>query len=101
MRQLSTEDAVRSEGANFIKVLENTIIKDKDLYYTFLFCASEAGVDTSNESLNEKMFLRLTTKMIHSHGNELIQNRALLSGQTVDAPLMLREELKVLASKAQ
>ena len=32
--------------------------------------------------------------MIHSHGKKLVQNRALPSGQAVDAPLMLCEELK-------
>ena len=64
------------------------------MYCTFSFCPSEAGADTRHESLNEKMYSRLTTKMIHSHGKKLVQNRALPSGQAVDAPLMLCEELK-------
>ena len=65
----------------------------------FVFGASEAGVDITSDNLNAKIFLLLTKKMIHSHGNEVVQNKALLSGQPIDAPLMLREELKVLASK--
>ena len=78
--------------------MEETILKDDNLFLKFQFCASEAGADTGDNSLVRRAHLVLTKKMVHSHGNEVVQNRALL-GHNFDDPLMLREELKVIAVK--
>ena len=74
------------------------------LLKVFVFSCHEAGVpkDTEYKTLQE-IHCTLLEKMIHTHGNEFIQNRRMLNnikeGKTVDTPTMLRDTLKILATQ--
>ena len=74
---------------------------DDDLLRTFRFACTEVGV-TSADFMPD-IHETLVKKMVHTHGNELLENRRMLGsidlGITLDVPLMLREKLKVMASK--
>ncbi len=72
---------------------------DATLQKSFVFSCGEAGIEDSD--LLAELQQVLLTKMLHTHGNELLESRRLLgnlySGVVVDAPLMLRDSLKVMA----
>ena len=77
---------------------------DDGLQRSFAFSCREAGIsDPKLLAVLPEVHRMLLTKMIHTHGNELIENRRMLgnlySGVVVEVPLMLRDSLKVLAAK--
>ena len=77
---------------------------DDGLRRSFIFSCGEVGItDPTLVAVLPEIHQMLLTKMIHTHGNELIENRRMLgnlySGVVVEVPLMLRDSLKVLAAK--
>ena len=67
----------------------------------FRFSCAQCGV-ASLDCLSD-VHEMLVKKVVHTHGNELLENRRMLAnvdlGVTLDVPLMLREKLKVMAAK--
>lgn len=85
-------------------MIEDKVTSDSALLRTFQFSCAELGVTSAKEvAVLPDLHLRLVKKMVHVHGNEMLENRRLLlsqdAGTTVDVPLMLREKLKVMAAK--
>lgn len=76
---------------------------DQNLIQNFIFSCVEIGLSPS-DSL-QQIHHMLLEKMIHTHGNEMVQNMRMLAnieqGKVVDAPLMLRDSLKVLATQSK
>ena len=85
-------------------MIEEQQKQQQSLFQVFVFSCQEAGVTDDTDVLHQ-VYCTLLEKMIHTHGNEFIQNRRMLanieSGKTVDAPIMLRDCLKVLAVKGK
>ena len=81
--------------------MEQELKADENLLQIFRFSCSELGVPPTD--LLPQIHYMLLQKMLHTHGNELVQNRRMLAniqeGKVVDAPLMLRDSLKVLATQ--
>ncbi len=81
-----------------MQVLEKEIMSDTELEKTFKFSCRELAI---RDEVLPQVHQMLLQRMIHTHGNELIQRHRMLenieAGQCVDAPLMLRDSLKVLA----
>ncbi len=82
------------------------MLEDLELTRSFIFSCGELGIkDPELVGILPKVFAVLLKKMVHTHGNELLESRNLLgnlySGVVVDTPLMLRDSLKVMAVKAK
>ena len=103
MHRCSSEEYIRKYGANSIKVMEEEILKDTKLLQSFEFSCNEAGIkDEVSKSSLPKLYQILVKKMVHTYGNELIQNRQMIlnrqGGIVLEVPIMLREILKVKAA---
>ena len=64
-----------------------------------MFSCGEIGIPESG--ILKEIHEKLLERMLHTHGNELVQNRRMLTNLQegrVDAPLMLRDSLKVVAA---
>ena len=86
------------------QVLEEEMLGDDSLLRAFTFSCHEIGIiDPKLTAVLPAIHQMLLVKMIHTHGNELIENRRMLgnlySGVVLEVPLMLRDSLKVLAAK--
>ena len=71
---------------------------------SFMFGCREVGItDAKMTVILPEIHQLLLVKMIHTHGNEVLENRRVLgnvySGVVMEVPLMLRDSLKVLAAK--
>ena len=80
--------------------METQLKGDEQLLKNFVFSCGEIGISTNSAILKE-VHEMLLDRMLHTHGNELIQNRRMLLNLQegrVDAPLMLRDCLKVAAA---
>ena len=79
--------------------MEKELKADESLMQNFHFSCLEIGIPPTDILL--QIHHMLLEKMLHPHGNELVQNRCMLAnieeGKVVDAPMMLRDSLKVLA----
>ena len=71
--------------------MEKELKADESLMQNLRFSCLEIGIPPTDI---------LPEKMLHTHGNELVQNRCRLAnieeGKVVDAPMILRDSLKVL-----
>lgn len=103
MSRCSSEEYIRRHGANSIKEMEEEILKDSKLLKLFEFSCTEAGIqdEVSKTSLPNVHHI-LLKKMVHTYGNELLQNRQMIlnrqGGVVLEVPMMLRETLKVKAA---
>ena len=81
--------------------MEQELKADESLLHNFRFCCLEIGLPPTD--VLPQIHHMLLEKMLHTHGNEMIQNRRMLDnikkGKMVDVPLMLRDSLKVLATR--
>ncbi len=78
------------------------MLKNKQLLRSLMFGYSEAGItDTELVAVLPEIHESLLKKMIHTHGNEVLENRRMLSGVVIDVPLMLRDGLKVMVAQAK
>ena len=96
----SSEEYIQKHGANSIKVMEEEILEDAKLLKSFEFSCTEAGIqDEASKSSLPKLHQILLKKMVHTYGNELLQNRQMIlnrqGGIVLEVPMMLRESLKV------
>ena len=87
------------------QVMEEEVLNDKELLKVFMFSCREAGISEPQlNSLPPKVHRILAKKMVHTYGNELLENRKLVGKEVGDAvqevPLMLRDTLKVLAASS-
>ena len=77
-------------------------MEDLHLEKVFQFTCQELGIFSDALPNMHRLLLK---RMLHTHGNELLQNRRLLenveTGHCVDAPSMLRENLKVLVTRSK
>ena len=68
--------------------------QQQELFKVFTFTCREFDI-TEEKDVLQSVCNTLLEKMVHTHGNELVQNRRMLaniqSRKTVDAPTMLRE----------
>ena len=118
MRHESTGDKVQKYGSNTLKVkcncievvfvyylslqvMEEKVLSDKDIEKVFIFGCQEIGIPADQMDNLAKINQLLLKRMIHTHGNELLQNHYLLQGKNyVDASVMLRDTLKVLVGQS-
>ena len=80
--------------------METQLKSDEQLLKNFMCSCGETGISTNSAILKE-VHEMLLDRMLHTHGNELIQNRWMLTNLQeghVDAPLMLRDCLEVVAA---
>lgn len=81
--------------------MEQELKADQSLIQNFTFSCLE--IDLAPSDSLPQVHHMLLEKMIHTHGNEIVQNRRMLAniaeGKVVDAPMMLRDGLKVLATQ--
>ena len=67
----------------------------------YIFSCSEVEVPSCRAAVLPKLHLTLVKKMVHTHCNEVLENHHLLSsvdaGVILEVPLMLRDQLKVMA----
>ena len=86
-----------------LQVIEDKVTGSSDLLDSFVFACSEVGVPSFCSDVLQQLHLTLAKKIVHTYCNEVLENRRLLSsmdaGVTLEVPLMLREKLKVIASK--
>jgi len=64
-----------------------------------VFSCDEIGIPESG--ILKEIHENLLERMLHTHGNELVQNRWMLTNLQeghVDAPFMLRDSLQVVAA---
>ena len=82
--------------------MEDEVVGDKQLQRALCFGCYEVGILVRDEDVFEGHQL-LLQRMIHTHGNELLERKCILdgvdTGKLVEAPLMLRDTLKVLATQ--
>ena len=65
-----------------------------------MFGCREVGItDPKLTAVLPEIHQLLLVKMIHTHGNEVLEDRRMLGNVLVVVPLMLRDSLKVLAAK--
>ena len=100
MRASSSEEYRRKHGTNTMKVTEEEVLNEKDLVRAFVFGCGEAGItEPQLTSVLPEVHKILAKKMVHTYGNELLENRQLIGrgvGEPViEVPLMLRDTLKV------
>ena len=76
---------------HFLQVIEDRVTNDSGLLNTFVFSCSEIGIPPCRAAVLPKLHLVLVQKMVHTHCNELLENRPLLSsmdpGITLEVPL--------------
>ena len=81
------------------------MVADEELMRAFLFGCYEAGVVVGHNKDASKAHQLLLQRMIHTHGNELVESKRMLegvdTGKLLEAPLMLRDTLKVLVSESK
>ena len=89
------------------QVMEEEVLNDKELIQVFMFSCHEAGIsDPQLNSVLPEVHKILAKKMVHTYGNELLENRKLvgkevqLGDSVLEVPLMLRDTLKVLAASS-
>ena len=78
---------------------------DKELVKVFMFSCCQAGISEPqlNSVLPEVHVHKiLAKKMVHTYGNELLENRRMVGKEVGDSvlevPLMLRDTLKVITA---
>lgn len=79
--------------------METELKGDEQLWRNFVFSCGEIGIPESG--ILKEIHEKLLERMLQTHGNELVQNRRMLTNLQegrVDAPLMLRDSLKVVAA---
>ena len=86
------------------QVIEDKLLNDQELTRSFIFSCGEVGItDPGLVSVLPSIHKILLVKMVHTHGNGLLENRRMLgnlhSGVLVEVPLMLRDSLKVMATQ--
>lgn len=78
------------------------MLKSEALLRSFVFGCREAGITDSEEvAVLPEIHLCLLKKMVHTHGNEVLENRRMLSGLVIEVPLMLRDSLKTMAAQSK
>ena len=85
--------------STILQVMETELKADEQLRRNFVFSCGEIG--TTESSILKEILEKLLDRTLHTHGNELLQNRRMLTNLQegrVDAPVMLRECLKVVAA---
>ena len=87
------------------QVMEEEVLNDKEILKVFMFSCREAGIsDPQLNSVLPKVHKILAKKIVHTYGNELLENRKLVGKEVGDSvlevPLMLRDTLKVLAASS-
>ena len=87
------------------QVMEEEVLNDKELLKVFMFSCREAGISEPQlHSFPPEVHKIPAKKMVHTYGNELLENRKLVGKEVGDAvlevPLMLRDTLKVLAASS-
>lgn len=76
-------------------------MSDKDLEQCFSFSCKDSGVTAvDTEQVLREVHLMLLEKLLNVHGNEVLESTRLLSGVKVDASLMLRDNLKAMATRS-
>ena len=80
-------------------------MNDKELVKVFMFSCCQAGMSEPqlNSVLPEVHVHKiLAKKMVHTYGNELLENRRMVGKEVGDSvlevPLMLRDTLKVITA---
>ena len=80
-------------------------MNDKELVKVFMFSCCQAGISEPqlNSVLPEVHVHKiLAKKMVHTYGNELLENRRMVGKEVGDSvlevPLMLRDTLKVITA---
>ena len=84
-----------------LQVIEEQMKTNTSLFQLFCFSSQEAGAIEDIEA-KKVVYHQLIEKMVHTHGNEFIQNRRMLTNMQsgkLDAPVMLRDTLKVIANQ--
>ena len=86
-----------------LQLIEDKVTNDHNVLRAFVFSCSEVGVPSCHAAILPQLHLTLVKKMVHTHCNEVLENRRILSsmdaGVTLEVPLMLRDRLKVMAAK--
>lgn len=82
--------------------MEAQVLQDVHLTKVFEFACREIGIVGD---ILPQVHRLLMKRMVHTHGNELLQSRRMLenveSGRFVNAPIMLREDLKSMATRSR
>ena len=83
--------------------MEEEVMNDKELLKVFMFSCCEAGISEPQlNSVLPEVHKILANKMVHTYGNELLENRQMVGKDVGDSvlevPLMLRDTLKVIAA---
>lgn len=85
--------------------MEDGLLGNKTLLASFTFSCRESGIkDPHLIPVLPEVHKILVKKMVHTYGNELLQNSQLLrkKGEPVlEVPLMLRDTLKVLVKSSK
>lgn len=85
--------------------MEEEILQNVDILTQFTFSCYECDIsDPQLLDVVPDVHKLLLKKMIHTYGNELVQNTQLLrkhSEPVLEVPLMLRDTLKVIAGSKQ
>ena len=81
--------------------MEDDLLGDKTLLTSFTFSCCDSGIKEPHLiAVLPKVHELLVKKMVHTYGNELVENNQLLrkKGEPIlEVPLMLRDTLKVMA----
>ena len=85
--------------------MEEEVVNNKELVKVFMFSCCQAGISEPqlNSVLPEVHVHKiLAKKMVHTYGNELLENRRMVGKEVGDSvlevPLMLRDTLKVITA---
>ena len=85
--------------------MEDDLLGDKTLLTSFTFSCRESGImEPHLIAVLPEVHKLLVKKMVHTYGNELVENNQLLrkKGEPVlEVPLMLRDTLKVMAKSVK
>ena len=85
--------------------MEDDLLGDKTLLTSFTFSCRESGIKEPHLiAVLPEVHKLLVKKMVHTYGNELVENNQLLrkKGEPVlEVPLMLRDTLKVMAKSVK
>ena len=85
--------------------MEDDLLGDNTLLMSFTFSCRESGIKEPHLiAVLPEVHKLLVKKMVHTYGNELVENNQLLrkKGEPVlEVPLMLRDTLKVMAKSVK
>ena len=85
--------------------MEDDLLGDKTLLMSFTFSCYDSGIKEPHLiTVLPKVHELLVKKMVHTYGNELVENNQLLrkKGEPIlEVPLMLRDTLKVMAKSVK